>query len=74
MMIKWRYKVTALYVSSGLKLRVCTKIIFSYFLTKAYVVGTQKEPSQWDDSFEHRKHMLKLMSKKIFTSLRWKII
>ena len=46
MMIKWRYKVTALYVSSGLKLRVCTKIIFSYFLTKAYVVGTQKEPSQ----------------------------
>ena len=30
-----------------------------------YVVGTQKEPSQWDGSFEHPKHMFKLMGKEI---------
>ena len=32
--------------------------------------GYSKELSQWDGSFEHPKHMMKLMSKKIFTSLR----
>ena len=36
---------------------------FSYFSTKTYVVGTQKKLSQWDGSFEHTKHMFKLMGK-----------
>ena len=31
--------------------------------------GYSKEPSQWDGSFEHPKHMIKLMGKKILTSL-----
>ena len=30
-----------------------------------------EEPSLWDGSFEHPKHMLKLIGKKIFTILRW---
>ena len=29
-------------LSTGLLLKVCTKKIFSYFSTKTYVVGTQK--------------------------------
>ena len=29
-----------------------------------------KEPPQWDGSFEHPKHMFKLMGKKIITILR----
>ena len=33
--------------------------------------GHSKEPSQWDSSFEHPKHMLKLKGKKLFTILRW---
>ena len=33
--------------------------------------GYSKEPSQWDGSFEHPKHMLKIMGKKIFTYLPW---
>ena len=33
--------------------------------------GYSKEPSQWDSSFEHPKHMLKLIGKKIFAILRW---
>ena len=45
--------------------------------------GYSKEPSQWDGSFEHPKHMrsfehpkhmLKIMGKKIFTFLRWKCL
>ena len=28
------------------------------------------EPSQWDGSFKHPKHMLKIMGKKIFTISR----
>ena len=31
------------------------------------MLRVSKEPSQWDSSFEHPKHMLKLMGKKIFT-------
>ena len=32
------------------------------------------KPSQWDGSFEHPKHILKLMGNKIFTILRSKIM
>ena len=40
-------------------------------------MGTQKNrliPPQWDGSFEHPKHMLKIMGKKIFKNLRWKYL
>ena len=48
------------------------KKYFSYFSTKTYVVGTQKTPSHWDGSFEHKKHMLEQMDKNILTHLRYK--
>ena len=41
------------------------------FLNQNICCGYSKEPSQWDGSFEHPKHMLKLMGKKIFTVLHW---
>ena len=36
------------------------------FLNQSICCGYSKEPSQWDGSFEHSKHMLKLMGKKVF--------
>ena len=47
------------------------KIIF-LFLNQNICCGYSKEPSQWDGSFEHPKHMLKFMGKKISTILRTK--
>ena len=41
------------------------------FLNQNICCAYSKEPSQWDGSFEHPKHMLKLMGKKIFTILPW---
>ena len=42
------------------------------FLKRNICCGYSKEPSQWDGSFEHPKHMLKLMGKKILTILHSK--
>ena len=36
--------------------------------------GYSKEPSQWDGSFEHPKHMLEIMGKKILTILGWNFL
>ena len=47
---------------------------FFYFYHQNICCGYSKEPSQWDGSFEHLKHMLKLMGKKIFTILRSKFV
>ena len=47
---------------------------FINFSTKTYVVGTQKKPSQRDGSFEHPKHIFKVMGKKIMTILRLNIL
>ena len=44
------------------------------FLKQNICCGYSKEPSQWDSSFEHPKHMLKLMGKKILTILRWETL
>ena len=44
------------------------------FLSQNICCGFSKEPSQCDSSFEHHKHMLKLMCKKSFTILRSKMI
>ena len=46
---------------------------FSYFSTKTYVVGTRKKRLN-ETVFERPKHMFKLMGKKIFNSLRSKIV
>ena len=45
------------------------KTIFFIFHPK-HMLWVLKEPSQWDSSFEHPKHMFKLMGKKIITILR----
>ena len=44
------------------------------FLNQNICCGYAKEPSQWDGSFEHPKHMLKSIGKKVLTILRWTII
>ena len=64
---------------TGLELRVCNRKIISYFSTKTYVVYTQKNrlnekvllkrTVSMRCFFEHPKHMLKIMGKKIFTIL-----
>ena len=49
-----------------------TTIYFSYFSTKTYVVGTQKNRlTETETVFLSTENMLKLMCKKIFTFLRW---
>ena len=50
--------------------RVCNWKLFFIFLNQNICYGYSKEPSQWDGSFEHPKHMFKLMDKKIITILR----
>ena len=44
------------------------------FLNQSICCGYSKEPSQWNGSFNHPKHMLKLMGKKILNILRWKFL
>ena len=44
----------------AVKLRVCNRKIIFLFLNQNICCGCSKEPSQWDGSFEHPKHMLKL--------------
>ena len=50
-------------------LRVCNRKLIFLFLNQNICRGYSKEPSQWDGSFEHPKHMLKIMGKDIFTIL-----
>ena len=54
---------------AGLKLRLRNENLIFLFLNQNICCGYSKEPSQRDGSFEHPKHMLKLMGKKIFTIL-----
>ena len=56
--------------NSGLQTRVRCGILFSLFLIQNICYGYSKEPSPWDGSLEHPKHMFKLMVKKIITILR----
>ena len=51
--------------------RVCSEKMF-LFLNQNICCGYSKEPSQWDGSSEHPKHMLKMMDKKIFIILQSK--
>ena len=52
---------------NGLSLR--TKNLIFSFLNHNICFGYSKEPSQWDGSFEHPKHMLQLIGKRIFKIL-----
>ena len=49
---------------------MCNWKLFFLFLNQNICCGYSKELSQWDGSFEHLKHMFKLMDKKIITILR----
>ena len=53
-------------VAAGLELRVRNEKLIFLFLNQNLYCGYPKEPSQ----FEHPKHILKLMGKKIFTIIR----
>ena len=50
---------------TGLQIRVRIGKLFSLFLIQNICCGYSKEPPQCDGSFEHPKHMLKLIGKKI---------
>ena len=56
-------------VNSGFQISDIGKL-FSLFLIQNLCCGYSKEPSQWDGSFEHPKHIFILMGKKIITILR----
>ena len=51
--------------------RVRNTKYFFLFLNQNICCWYSKEPSKWDGSFEHPKHVLKIMGNKIFTILRW---
>ena len=55
--------------NSGLQIRVCTRKLFSYFSTKTYVVGTQKNCHD-ETVLLSTQNMFKLMGRKIITILR----
>ena len=59
---------------TGLQIRVRNEKLFFLFLNQNIWCGYSKEPSHWDGSFEHPKHMFKLMDKKIIAILRWQIL
>ena len=46
------------------QIRVCNWKLFFLFLNQNICCEYSKEPSRWDSSFEHPKHMFKLMDKK----------
>ena len=55
---------------TGLQIRVRIWKLLSLFLIQNICCGYSKEPSRWDSSFEHPKHMFKLMGMKIIKILR----
>ena len=57
-----------------MSLRVDNRKITFLFFNQNICCEYSKEPSQWDGSLEHPKHMLKIMGKKILTILRWNFL
>ena len=53
----------------GLQIRVCIGKLFSFFSSKTYVVGTQKNRLNETVLLSTPKLMLKIMGKKIFAVL-----
>ena len=66
----WLTNNWSISVYTCFQLRVCYWIFFLLFLNLNICCGYTKEPSRWDGSFEHPKHMFILMGKKIITILR----
>ena len=54
---------------SGPELRVRNRKLFFLFLNQNICCGYSKEPSQWDGSFEHPKHMFRVLNKKIIAKI-----
>ena len=63
------YNISQYFTITALKKRM-GNLKKKVYLTQNSCFGYSKEPSQWDGSFEHKKCMLKLLGKKIFTILR----
>ena len=55
-------------------LALCKKTLFSYFLTKMYVVGSHKNRLNEMVPFKHQRLMLKPMGKKAITILHKKCV
>ena len=60
--LQWHYK-------AGLQIRVGTGKLFFLFLNQYISCKYSQEPSQRDGSFEHPKHMIKMMGKEINSNL-----
>ena len=54
-------------IVTGLQIREFNQKLIFLFLNQNMFCGCSKELSQRDGSFEHLKHMFKLITKKIFT-------
>ena len=61
-------------LKSGLQLSVRKENLIFLFLNQNICCGYSKELSQWDGSYEHPKHMFKVIGKKILTFKRWKFL
>ena len=59
---------------TGPQIRVRNWKLFFLLLNKNICCGCSKEPSQWDGSFEHPRHMFKLMDREIIAILHWKTL
>ena len=59
---------------AGLQINGSSWKLFFLFLNQNICCGYIKEPSQWDGSFEHPKHMLRWLGKKIIAFLSSKIL
>ena len=57
------------YRTTGLQIRVRIGKLFLYFSSRTYVVGTRKNRLNETVRLSTRKHMFKLMGKKIITIL-----
>ena len=57
-------------ITPGLQIQMHNGKLFFLFLYQNICCGYAKKPSQRDGSFEHPKHMFKLMGKKMMRILR----
>ena len=55
-------------------LKLSVQQFFFLFLNQNICCGYSKEPSQWEGSFEHQKHLFEMMGKKLCLILRSNIL
>ena len=67
------WNATKVNILQGLHIRVHIGKLFSLFLIQNIYCVYSKEPYQWHGSFEHQKHIFKLMDKKKLQFLAKKI-